>query len=118
MFVDVPINVQVPPRIDAYASGIRSLDGLTFNFFETLKTGATNKAVTVVLFMNAESAPTTLMRMSRKRFELRPENWNKRCAMALTNPLRCNAPVIIKIDARIIMMSLLKPEKACSGERI
>ena len=54
MFVLVPISVQTPPRMVAYESGMKSLDGaMPVRFDRSLTTGR-NIATMGVLFRNAD----------------------------------------------------------------
>jgi hypothetical protein len=64
--VEVPISVQVPPRMEAKASGISRRDGGRFKRRARPITGPTNTAVTVVLFMKAEIKPTAAHEYGRK----------------------------------------------------
>ena len=61
MFVEVPINVQVPPTIDAKATGISTLEKLSPDFRAMAIAGFIINAVTVVLFMNADKKPVTVI---------------------------------------------------------
>ena len=70
--MDVPIRVQVPPRIDAKAIGISSLEGLILALRESPMMGGKKTAVAVVLFMNAETLPTVVMTARISRFEVLP----------------------------------------------
>ena len=64
------MSVQVPPKMEAKASGMSSLDGLVAELRAMPTTGGRNIAVTVVLFMKAETPAAVPMRTSRRRFKL------------------------------------------------
>ena len=101
--------------MEAKASGISSFEALILDCFATPMTGGTNMAVTVVLFMKAETKLTTLIIARSKRLLLPLAILCRRIPMASITPVRCSAPLMTKIDASITMMSLLKPAKASSG---
>ena len=70
MFVDVPINVQTPPNIEAKESGIRSLDALTPVVLATPTIIGIRMATAAVLLMNAETDPTASMMASNPSLRL------------------------------------------------
>src|SRR5215470_8326407 len=65
--VDVPISLQVPPSIEANATGIRNLEGGCFIRRATPSAGGTKIAVTVVLFIHADTAATAVQSPKRTR---------------------------------------------------
>ncbi len=115
-FVDVPMSVQVPPRIEAKAIGRRSLDALTLAFLARPMTGPTSMAVTVVLFMKAEVPPTPPISSKSRRFSPPLASFTSRAPMASTTPVSCSAPLSTKIDARMMMISSLNPWNASETE--
>ena len=58
------MSVQVPPRIDAKQTGIRSFDGLVLSLRAMDIVGPMKSDVTAVLFMNPDKPPTTDMVVS------------------------------------------------------
>src|SRR5690606_16042939 len=114
IFVDVPISVQVPPRMEANATGIKTFEGLRSSFLHIPITGPITNAVTVVLFIKAESAPVTSIVYPTKRVLLFTTFII--CEPTLSNkPVSESAPEMIKMDAKMIMKSLLKPSNASVG---
>ena len=75
-------------------------------------------AVTVVLFMKAESRPTPPINTPVSRMGLAPNNRAMPCPTASSTPLSRSAAPITKIDASITTMPLLKPMKASSTLRM
>ena len=64
-FVEEPVSVQVPPRIQAKDRGISSLDDLSSEDLASDSTIGKNTTTTGVLLTNAEStAPTIIMVIS------------------------------------------------------
>ncbi len=92
------------------------LEGLTFAFCASPMTGPTNIAVTTVLFMNAESPLMTDVSTSTRRFSLPVATFSSRDPSASSTPVSCNAPLRTKIDASMMMMSLLKPANASRAD--
>lgn len=58
MFVDVPMSVFAPPKMDANDNGISSFDGATPIHLARLMATGMSMTTTGVLFMNAESTLT------------------------------------------------------------
>jgi hypothetical protein len=114
-FVEVPMSVQVPPRMEAKASGISNRDGLVFAFLAIPITGGTSIAATVVLFINADTLPALPMRISSRVFGPHSPSLTNRSPTAFSKPVSCKAPLITKIEPRMMMMSLLKPSNASAG---
>jgi hypothetical protein len=56
MFVDVPLRVQVPPNVDAYARDINNFETFTFAFFARAVTPGRNITVAATLFTKIETA--------------------------------------------------------------
>src|SRR5690242_12129651 len=71
-FVEVPIRVQVPPSIEAKASGISTLPGLTRLLRQRPSTAGIITAVQVVLFMKDEMKHVTGMTASSTLLRLPP----------------------------------------------
>ena len=112
-FVDVPINVQVPPRIVAKESGIKYRDGETpFLLAQSFTTG-TNIATIGVLFRKAEgpAAHNIIFRSARGPVWVRPKI---RFATNARAPVCCKAPAITNRDAIDTIPGLAKPAKASS----
>ena len=53
-FVDVPISVNVPPKIAAYDNGNKSFEGLILNFWHKFVAKGINIATEAVLLINPE----------------------------------------------------------------
>jgi len=65
--VEVPMSVQLPPKIAPNASGIKSFDGGTLARFAKPRTTGTNIAVVVVFFKTAaHAAATTIIKAVSK----------------------------------------------------
>ena len=73
-------------------------------------TGGTRRLVTTVSFKNADKEPATLMTRNSSRLGLFLEKPSSRVVTTSTTPVLWMAPLMIKIDPKIMMMSLLKPE--------
>src|SRR5688572_25977185 len=118
MFVEVPITVQVPPKIEANATGINIFEGLSLSFLHILTTGATYIAVTVVLFMKAEVKLTVdMMYVGNHRIRLLGILMKLSPIISKT-PAFCMAAPTTKIDASMIIKSLPNPLNASAGVRI
>lgn len=98
--------------MEAKAKGISNREGLVFAFLAIPITGGTSIAATVVLFINAEMLAALPIRRSRRRFEPAWLSLTNRSPMASSKPVSCNAPLITKIEPRMMMISLLKPSNA------
>ena len=63
----VPIKVQVPPKIDAYESGINNFDEAIFMLLAKVKITGMSTITTGVLFIKAEAAatPNTITKRNR-----------------------------------------------------
>ena len=114
----MPINVQVPPKIDANAKGISSRDDEIPTCLDNRTIGPTNIAVTVVLFMNADSKPTPPIITAVSRVGSEPNTRAIPCATASSTPLSRSAVPITKIAASITTIPLLKPINASSTVKI
>ena len=99
--VEVPMSVHVPPRIEENATGINTFEGLKLSLRHMAITGPVTNAVTVVLFINAESAPVINIVYPTKSVLLftvliifEPTLSN--------NPVSESAPEMTKIEAKMI----------------
>ena len=116
--VEVPIKVHVPPKIEEKARGISNRDGETLIWRATAITGPKNMAVTVVLFMKAETPPTADIRTKLSRVGCPPNLLESQLPSASKIPVSRMAAPITKMDPSITITSLLNPEKASFTFRI
>ena len=108
------MSVQVPPRIDAYESGISISDALKWQRLAQLVTSGTNIATTGVLLRNADSAATgNIMRSCPPASE--------RGRPSTTRPARSRPPVSLmpaattKSAAMVTTAGFEKPVNASDG---
>jgi hypothetical protein len=71
--------------------------------------------VTEVLFINADTLAAAPMSTRRRLFRPVRANFVRRSPIASTEPVSCSAPLITKIDPRMMMMALLNPANASAG---
>ena len=116
--VEVPINVHVPPMMDAKATGINNFDAFVFILLAITKTGARKTEVTTVLLMKADMTPTVDMIYVNKNAGFIRAIFRKREPKRSSIPFCCSALLMIKTDARITVKSEPNPEKASAGVRI
>jgi hypothetical protein len=111
-FVEVPMSVQVPPRIAPKASGIKSFDGRTRARCAMPKTTGTNIAVVVVFFIT-EAHPAAVNMISVVSLNSLPPamRWRRRPTRS-TTPVLTSPPVSTKSPAMVMTMSLPKPANA------
>ncbi len=101
----------MPPRMEANATGINTFEGLILSFRHIPITGPVTNAVTVVLFINAESTPVINMVYPTKSVLLF-------IVFIIFDPTLSNSPVsesapeMIKMEAKMMIKSLLNPSKA------
>ena len=117
-FVEVPINVQVPPRIDAKQTGISSFDGLVLSLRATDIVGPMKSDVTAVLFMNPDRPPTTVIVVRSNLFVLPAATRSSQAETTSSTRPSNNAPLMMKIEPRIMMICELNPANACAVSRI
>ncbi len=111
-FVDVPINVQVPPIIDAKARGINIFEADNFDFRARASIGEINNAVTVVLFMNADNINVKGINHNIKPVNFAAFDLLMRSAITSKIPDSSMPPVMMNILASIMMKSLPKDSNA------
>ncbi len=116
--VEVPMSVQVPPRIEANATGMSNFEALTPALRPSPATSGVKSAVTVVLFMKAEVPPTMPIIAARKLREFTCATRRSCPPIQSSTPASFNATLRTKIEPRMMMMSLLNPANASCGVRI
>ena len=109
------MSVQVPPRIDAKQTGISSFDGLVLSLRAMDIVGPMNSDVTAVLFINPDRPPTTDMVVNCSLLTLPPATLNSQAVTMSSTRLSISAPLIKKIEPRMMMICELKPANASVG---
>ena len=117
-FVEVPISVQVPPRMEAKASGMSRRDGEKRSRRASPMTGPTNTAVMVVLFMKADRNATAPIKTADSRMGCPPSRRASTPHMASRTPDSRKAAPMMKMAASMMMTRSPKPAKARSTGRI
>ena len=117
-FVEVPIRVQVPPRIAAKASGMSKREGGTPIRRARPITGPRNTAVTVVLFIKAEMSPTTAMSTVCSSAGRLPSPRASSPPIASKMPVSRSAAPMMKMEASSTMTRSPKPAKAWSTRKM
>jgi hypothetical protein len=80
--------------------------------------GPTNSAVTVVLFIKAETAPVTDITYNINRFGFTLDRVASLLPTLSSTPVSRKAPLMTNIEARITIKSLLNPANASAGVSI
>jgi len=112
------MSVQVPPRSEANATGIRNFDGDIFNRRAIPMAGGMKIGVTAELFIQADIPATVAVRPSRTRCGLPPMTRCTARPTASVAPVRTSAEEITKMPMRRKMIGLTYPVRASAGVRI
>ena len=95
-----------------------NLEGLVFSLRATDIVGPINKEVTAVLFINPESPLTTDIVVNKSLLVLPPATRNNQVDTTSSTRPSNKAPLITKIDPRIIIICELKPANACAVSKM
>ena len=111
-FVDVPMSVQLPPRIAPKASGISSFEGGIFDLAARPITTGKNIAAVVVFFSTeADTAAVTIIKAVNTN-SLSPDIRPIRRPMTSTIPVLVSPPTRINSPPIVIITSLPNPATA------
>ena len=113
--VEVPINVQLPPKIPAKEMGRSNFDCGTLNRLANSEIILMKTITTAVVFIKAEIPPVINIKTGNKRKS--GSTWRffrKRASEAIT-PLSSSARAIIIKERTVIVAVFEKPEIASSG---
>ena len=113
MFVEVLTSVTELVTIEANASGMRSFDALTPDFFAMPKTIGRKNAVEAVLLMNAPMPAEASMTIQSSRSGSVPAWRNTARPASSTTPVRSSAAVRMSRPRIMMTVSLPKPANAC-----
>ena len=118
MFVEVPINVQTPPNIDANERGIKSFEGLMLFFLAAFNKIGIKTATTGVLLMKAEIIAithiVTISAVQKPYLNILVDRSPKKRSA----PVLFKAALTINSAPTVIVAGLLKPETASNGVSI
>jgi hypothetical protein len=114
-FVEVPIKVTELARIEAKASGIRSLEALIFALRARPITTGIKKAVAAVLLINELNPAEATITIPKTRFGLLPVFSDKYLPNISTAPVRTRAAVKINKPRINMTVSLPNPANALSN---
>src|SRR5690554_2956423 len=115
MLVDVPINVIELARIEAKASGMSSLLGLSWSLRLNPSTMGRNRAVAAVLLIKLLTATVTPITASSTRFGFVPASRTRNWPVYSVTPVCSSAAAMISSPSIRITTSLPNPANASSG---
>ena len=115
MFVEVPINVVVPPKIAANDNGIKSLDPLILISSPTFSITGKKTATIGVLFTNADAkAIISIIIIMLTQNPLFLNSCIIYVLIRFAKPVFIKAPLITNIAAIVTVASLLNPDTPSS----
>lgn len=114
--VEVPIKVQLPPRIPAKEMGISNLDSERLKRLESSDIILINTITTAVVLINAEIVPVINIKLGNKRKRGRICIFFNKLAKELITPLSSKAKAIINKERTVMVAVFENPEIASSGE--
>ena len=101
--VEVPIKVQVPPKMDANYKGIKILDGAMPDSLDNPMVGFNFSAVMVVLFIKPEVNEATSITKNTMIFGGCFLMFTKRAIKVSITPVCLSAPTITNMEARMMI---------------
>ena len=116
--VEVPISVQVPPRMLANDSGISSFDGANPRVWETEIITGVRMTTTGVLFMNAEIRATRVVITATAISGERHFTRDRPSPISSMTPVRSSAALRTSMQAMVIGALLLKTARTSSLSRM
>jgi len=117
ILVDVPIIVQVPPRIAENEMGIRIFERLIFTFFANDMAIGSWTATAGVLLISMDTPPVAIIMFTIMRVGLCFENLKIFFATTCNAPVFSMAALIIRRQAITTVAWLENPFRASSGSR-
>ena len=116
--VEVPVSVQVPPRMQANESGMSRREALSSELLARRSTMGRKTTTTGVLLTKAESTAPVSMRTASTRSSPSPARRRNQRPMMSMQPERSSPALRMNMQAMVIGAGLLKAPSISSFERM